>query len=87
MIEVFKTNISTPSEAATIVQLLLQEFPTFEIHFDLQDCDRVLRIAQCTARAEDIIRLVQNQGFWCEVMDDQVMKKSKSMHGFLPEYP
>lgn len=44
-IEVFKTNISSDAEAAKLKSLLLQHFPNCRINFDLDDCDKILRIA------------------------------------------
>jgi hypothetical protein len=44
MIEVFKTNVEEAKDAGTIVQLLLQQFPGSRINFDLQDCDKILRV-------------------------------------------
>ncbi len=44
MVEVFKTNVEEVSDASKIVTILLQYFPDSTINFDLDDCDKVLRI-------------------------------------------
>lgn len=43
-IEVFKTNISSTSEATRLKAALLLHFPECSINFDLEDCDRILRM-------------------------------------------
>lgn len=45
MVEVFKTNISSPEDASQFVALLLQRYPDLEINMDLDDCDKILRVA------------------------------------------
>ena len=44
MIEVFKTNVQEFSEAQKLVALLRKHFPNSKINFDLDDCDKVLRV-------------------------------------------
>ena len=44
-IEVFKTTISNQGQADAFKTLLLERFPHLSIDFDLEDCDRILRIA------------------------------------------
>jgi hypothetical protein len=44
MVEVFRTNISTALDAERIRNCILNLYPDYKINFDLEDCDRVLRI-------------------------------------------
>ena len=44
MVEVFKTNIETAEEAKQIGKHLLEFFPHSQINFDLEDCDKILRV-------------------------------------------
>jgi len=44
MVEIFKTNVEEVSMASIIVEKLHQEFPAYRINFDLNDCDRILRV-------------------------------------------
>ncbi len=44
MVEIFKTNVESPEDAALIVAQLLLQTPQFRINFDLDDCDRILRV-------------------------------------------
>ena len=68
MIEVFKTNVTDPGRSRMLIGLLLQHFPVCRINFDLEDCDKVLRIegnSFCTLR---IIELLKQNGHNCEVL-------------------
>ena len=44
MVEVFKTNVQEVDDANKIIQKLLEHFPNYKINFDLDDCDKILRI-------------------------------------------
>jgi hypothetical protein len=44
MVEVFKTNVRSIHKANLIIQKLAEEFPAHKINFDLNDCERILRV-------------------------------------------
>ena len=44
-VEVFKTNVSDARQARVLLLHLHQTFPTYKATFDLDDCDRILRVA------------------------------------------
>jgi hypothetical protein len=69
MIEVFKTNVKKRSDAKRVVSILLQHFPASKINFDLQDCDKILRIEGERFIVERIMRLVKESGYQCDVLD------------------
>ena len=69
MIEVFKTNVQEFSEAQKLVALLLRHFPNSKINFDLDDCDKVLRVECNNLRIEKVMTLVTEKGFLCTVLD------------------
>ncbi|WP_169514451.1 hypothetical protein [Gelidibacter mesophilus] len=48
MIEVFKTNITDKTRAKSVRKEFLVRLPKSYINFDLEDCDRILRIENCT---------------------------------------
>ena len=48
MIEVFKTNIQSQYEAKVILEELNFQFPDYAINFDLEDCDKILRVEATT---------------------------------------
>lgn len=69
MIEVFKTNVQEFSEAQMLVVLLRKHFPNSKINFDLDDCDKVLRVEGNNLRIEKVMTLVTQKGFLCTVLD------------------
>ena len=69
MIEVFKTNVQEFSEAQMLVALLRKHFPNSKINFDLDDCDKVLRVEGNNLLIEKVMTLVTQKGFLCTVLD------------------
>jgi hypothetical protein len=69
MIEVFKTNVHRAGEARRLVSLLLNHFPGSKINFDLDDCDKVLRVEGRHFVTEQVMHLVQEHGFQCMVLE------------------
>jgi hypothetical protein len=69
MVEVFKTNVGQASEACRLVELLLKHFPGCKINFDLQDCDKILRVEGESFVPERIAMLVHTNGFLCSVLE------------------
>jgi hypothetical protein len=79
MVEVFKTDIQTDSQANFLLQQLLKEFPDLKINFDLEDCDNILRI-ETRGKAIDtalIVDLVKNYGFEIEILPDVVPRQTR----------
>ena len=66
MIEVFRTNICNEVDATVIMNILKTKFPDFRINFDLDDCDKILRIAGEEISPDYISLLVNKLGFECE---------------------
>jgi hypothetical protein len=69
MVEVFKTNVVKTAEANRLINLLLQHFPGSRINFDLEDCDKVLRVEANDPMPHKIITLVRESGFMCGVLE------------------
>lgn len=44
LVEVFKTNLNDQQSATEIVKVLKRLFPNYKINFDLEDCDKILRV-------------------------------------------
>jgi len=65
MIKIFKTNIETTDEALLILKEL-KKLLTGNINFDLEDCDRILRIDATNYSSLDIIKTFENLGFYCQ---------------------
>ncbi len=69
MIEVFKTNVESVAQSDQIVQELLYHFPGAAVNFDLDDCDRVLRIAGDSISCHTVIDVVRRNGHHAEMLD------------------
>lgn len=69
MVEVFKTNVQEFAEAQNLVALLRRHFPDSKINFDLDDCDKVLRVEGNDLRIEKVMTLIMEKGFLCAVLD------------------
>jgi hypothetical protein len=69
MVEVFKTDISEIADAEQLIALLLHHFPGSKINVDLEDCDKVLRMEGNDIPAEKVMRLVNESGFYCGLLE------------------
>lgn len=73
MIEVFSTNITYQLQAAIIRGRILENFPGYRVNFDLEDCDRIMRIETSGAiDAAEVIRIVNSVGFSAAILPDDV---------------
>ena len=73
MIEVFKTNVASPVQARSLLQVFHQSFPHWRANFDLDDCDRVLRVVPAgeAVQAAKVLRLLQVHGIEAEPLPDE----------------
>ncbi len=69
-IEVYKTNVQCPEQAKELVQLLLSHFPSSDINFDLDDCDRILRVKHRGTPLRNVSQVLAERGFLCEELCD-----------------
>lgn len=70
MIEVFKTDIKNKAKANTIIKALKLRFPASDFNFDLNDCDKILRIDSNQNITSIVVEVLNNQGFICEVLEE-----------------
>ena len=68
-VEVFKTNVQTSEQSERMVMLLAELFPAHRITFDLEDCDKILRIAGEGICTENAVQVLFANGFICELME------------------
>ena len=72
-VEVFKTNVLRPDDAKTLVDEIHTSFRCCMANFDLEDCDRILRIAsQVPIEIPALIGLLNDRGFEAEVLSDDI---------------
>lgn len=69
MVEVFKTNVQKKTQSKMLLCILSEAFPSFKINFDLSDCDKVLRVEGDDMEVFGIMKLLEECGFRCEVLD------------------
>lgn len=71
IVEVFRTNVQKDAQARQLVKKLLVHFPHCKINFDLQDCDKILRVAGIAGIdicPDKIIRVINTCGYHCEIL-------------------
>ncbi len=74
MIEVFKTNVNERNEANRLVEQIHENFEGHQANFDLEDCDKILRVKSATGsiQVSRLITLLNDFGFHAEVLPDEV---------------
>jgi uncharacterized protein YpbB len=70
MIEVFKTNVKDRDHANMLVDQIHKTFGDYKANFDLEDCDKILRVKCTTGSVQSIslINLLKGHGFMAEVL-------------------
>jgi len=69
MVEIFKTNIAHVDVANAIIEQLQHHFPQGKINFDLEDCDRILRIENQHIEPMAVIKVVSDNNYYCEILE------------------
>lgn len=68
MVEVFKTNVEQTEQSEFLINQIICHVPDGKINFDLEDCDKILRIEAERISNDTIIRLLNQNGFHAEVL-------------------
>ncbi|MCW3089401.1 MAG: hypothetical protein JWP81_470 [Ferruginibacter sp.] len=69
MIEIFKTNVQNKTQAKRILNSLKKMISDATINFDLNDCDKILRVAGIgRSCSQSIINNLNEFGFHCEIL-------------------
>ncbi|WP_309640725.1 hypothetical protein [Flavobacterium sp.] len=70
MIEVFKTNVQFQKDAELIVSNLEMKLLNSKINFDLEDCDKILRIEGANkSKSKYVLSFMQQIGYNCQVLE------------------
>lgn len=72
IVEVFKTNVNRRREANRLLEAIHCAFHNHKANFDLEDCDRILRV-QCdegTLCAKTLLAFLGDLGCRAEVLQD-----------------
>ena len=68
IVEVFKTNVAEVKLSELLIQQLEDQFPESHINFDMEDCDKILRVESYTVTPEKVIQILNSNGYSCEVL-------------------
>ncbi len=69
MVEVYKTNVRSQKQAIKVMEAIHSTFSGLMVNFDLQDCDKILRVQNInSAAATEVEMLVNNLGFRCSIL-------------------
>jgi hypothetical protein len=69
MVEVFKTNVQEKTQSKILLSALCDAFPLFKMNMDLSDRDKILRVEGDNMEALEIMLIVKQHGFNCEILD------------------
>ena len=69
MVEVFKTNVEDAELAQLLIHKLLNYFSFFRVNFDLDDCDKILRVQGSDISPEKITELLIRENYQCQVLE------------------
>lgn len=74
MVEVFKTTVDNHVQAFKLSEAIHRAFPGCRANFDLDDCDRILRVENHGNRVNAcaVIHLIISHGCFAEVLNDEV---------------
>lgn len=70
MVSVFKTNVLLETEAQKLIRLISHKFPRLKVNFDLEDCDKILRVEGSDLPVGDIANSLIQMGFECDELKD-----------------
>jgi hypothetical protein len=72
MVEVFKTNVTSKHQARVLVDVIQYHFKDYRVNFDLEDCDRILRIESSQViEPEPVVDLLKGMGIIAEILLDE----------------
>ena len=81
MVEVFKTNINSSKLADKIKSNLEDIFPDYKVNFDLDDCDKILRVEALSPDCEKIIEIVNSLGNKIAILEEWFTKIVEAYFG------
>jgi hypothetical protein len=68
-VEVFKTNVEDLAGAAMLVGLLQKLITNSRVNFDLEDCDKILRIEGLDISTQLVIGILEDHGYLCRLLE------------------
>ena len=72
-VEVFRTNVADPERAKWLADQIERNFTNCKVHFDLEDCDRILRVLfEGEMESDLLIESLKEVGCVAEVLPDTI---------------
>lgn len=68
MVEVFKTNVEHSEHSEKLISQIISFIPNSKVNFDLEDCDKILRIEAESVSNQIIIEILNQNGYQAEVL-------------------
>ncbi|WP_026898246.1 hypothetical protein [Daejeonella oryzae] len=74
MVEVFKTNVTDQLRANFLIDQIHKTFIEYEANFDLEDCDRILRVESREGLVQSslVISFLNSLGYTLEILPDEI---------------
>ena len=74
VVEVFKTNVRNTDHAQMLVDQIHRNFRSYKANFDLEDCDRILRVVSLkgVVQVSALLQLLKKFGVDAEVLADEI---------------
>jgi hypothetical protein len=74
MVEVFKTNVNDSAQASMLIGQIHKKFSGYKANFDLEDCDKILRIKSVKSHIHSVqvINFLLGFGVHAEILNDHV---------------
>jgi len=69
VVEVFKTNVQKEADKNYVIAVIQSQFPDYKINFDLEDCDKILRVEGAKLEPKNIIDHVNCLGYVCVALE------------------
>ena len=67
-VAVFKTDVQQCAQAERLLSLLRINYPACRINFNLDDCDKILRVEGTILCCDKITQLLKLNGYACEAL-------------------
>jgi predicted RNA binding protein with dsRBD fold (UPF0201 family) len=68
-VEVFKTNVQKEADKNHVIAVIQNQFPDYKINFDLEDCDKILRVEGAQLEPKHIVDYVNTLGYACVALE------------------
>jgi len=63
-----QSNLKCSFTGLSIIHRIKYHFPDGDINFDLEDCDKILRVEAESISVQSILKLLKQHGFHAEVL-------------------